>query len=232
MRRNDLAQYDTLAAEWWRSGGVFAPLRGIAAARARLVPPATRSGAVLVDLGCGGGLMADDIRGKGYHHIGVDLVGSALGQAREHGVRPVRADVTALPLRDGCADVVCAGELLEHVTDVPATVAQACRILRPGGLLLLDTLNATRLARFVAVTVADRVAPSAAGIHDPDLFVDPRVLRSECARHGVRLAVRGLRPELPALARWLVTRRGAVAMVPTFSAAVLYQGRGVKEDGD
>lgn len=231
MRRNDLAQYDTLAAEWWRPGGVFAPLRGIAEARARLVPPAPHPDAVLVDLGCGGGLMADRIRSKGYLHVGVDLVASALGQARGHGVRPVRADVTALPLRDGCADVVCAGELLEHVNDVPATVAEACRILRPGGLLLLDTLNATRLARFVAVTVADRVAPSTAGIHDPDLFVDPGVLRSECARHGVRLAVRGLRPELPALARWLVTRRGAVAMVPTFSAAVLYQGRGVKSHG-
>jgi 2-polyprenyl-6-hydroxyphenyl methylase / 3-demethylubiquinone-9 3-methyltransferase len=228
VRRNDLAQYDTLVAEWWRPGGVFAPLRGIAAARARLVPPAPRHGAVLVDLGCGGGLMAEHIRPKGYHHVGVDRVGSALAQAQAHGLTPVRADVTALPLRDGCADVVCAGELLEHVPDVPATVAEACRILRPGGLLLLDTLNATWLARFVAVTVAERLAPSTAGIHDPDLFVAPRVLMNECARHGVRLAVRGLRPELPSMARWLVTRRGAVAMVPTFSAAVLYQGRGVK----
>jgi 2-polyprenyl-6-hydroxyphenyl methylase/3-demethylubiquinone-9 3-methyltransferase len=165
---------------------------------------------------------------RGYHHIGVDLVASALGQARAHGVRAVRADVAAVPLRDGCADVVCAGELLEHVPDLPAVVAEACRILRPGGLLLLDTLNATRLSRFVAVTVAERLVPGIAGIHDPDLFVDPGVLRSECARHGVRLAVRGLRPELPAMARWLVTGRGAVAMVPTFSAAVLYQGRGVK----
>jgi 2-polyprenyl-6-hydroxyphenyl methylase/3-demethylubiquinone-9 3-methyltransferase len=227
VRRNDLAQYDALADEWWRPGGVFALLRGIAAARGRLVPPAPRPGAVLVDLGCGAGLMAPHVP-DGYVHVGVDLVCSALAQASRHGVVPVRADVTALPLRDGYADVVCAGELLEHVTDVPATVSEACRILRPGGLLLVDTLNATRLARFLAVTVAERVAPSAAGIHDPDLFIDPRVLMSECARHGVRLAVRGLRPELPAMARWLVTRRGAVAMVPTFSSAVLYQGRGVK----
>jgi 2-polyprenyl-6-hydroxyphenyl methylase/3-demethylubiquinone-9 3-methyltransferase len=227
MRRNDLAQYDSLVGEWWRPGGVFALLHGIAAARGRLVPPAPRPGAVLVDLGCGAGLMAPHIP-DGYRHVGVDLVPSALAQAVCHDVVPVRADVAALPLRDGCADVVCAGELLEHVTDLPATVAQACRILRPGGLLLVDTLNATRLARFLAVTVADLVAPSAAGMHDPDLFVDPRVLMSECARHGVRLAVRGLRPELPAMARWLVTRRGAVAMVPTFSRAVLYQGRGVK----
>jgi 2-polyprenyl-6-hydroxyphenyl methylase / 3-demethylubiquinone-9 3-methyltransferase len=230
VRRNDLAQYDALAGEWWRPGGVFTVLHGIAAARARLVPPATRPGAVLVDLGCGGGLLAPFLKDKGYLHVGVDLVASALVQAHEHGVAPVRADVTALPLRDGCADVVCAGELLEHVPDVPATVGEACRILRPGGLLVVDTLNATRLARFLAVTVAERLAPAAVGIHDPNLFVDPRVLMSECARHGVRLAVRGLRPELPAMARWLVTRRGAVAMVPTFSSAVLYQGRGVKDE--
>jgi 2-polyprenyl-6-hydroxyphenyl methylase/3-demethylubiquinone-9 3-methyltransferase len=226
VRRNDLAQYDALAAEWWRPGSPFALLHGIAAARARLIPPPPRPGAVLVDLGCGAGLLAAP---RGYVHVGVDLVSSALVQAREHGVTPVRADVTRLPLRDACADVVCAGELLEHVTDRPATVAEACRILRPGGLLLLDTLNATRLARFLAVTVAEWLAPSVAGIHDPDLFVDPGVLRSECARHGVRLAVRGLRPRVPAMARWLVTRRGAVPMCPTFSAAVLYQGRGVKK---
>jgi 2-polyprenyl-6-hydroxyphenyl methylase/3-demethylubiquinone-9 3-methyltransferase len=208
---------------------VFTVLHGIAAARAGLIPAAPRPGAVLVDLGCGAGLLAPHVTGKGYQHLGVDLVPSALVQAGGHGVRAVCADVTRVPLRDGCADVVCAGELLEHVADVPATVAEACRILRPGGLLVLDTLNATRLARFLAVTVAERLVPAVAGIHDPNLFVDPGVLMSECARHGVRLSVRGLRPRLPAMARWLLTRRGAVVMVPTFSSAVLYQGRGVKQ---
>jgi 2-polyprenyl-6-hydroxyphenyl methylase/3-demethylubiquinone-9 3-methyltransferase len=228
VQRNDLARYDELAGEWWRPGGAFTMLHGIAAARAELIPRATRPGAVLVDLGCGAGLLAPHITTKGYAHLGVDLVPSALAQARAHGVVTFRADVTRLPLRDGCADVVTAGELLEHVGDVPAVVAEACRILRPGGLLVLDTLNATRLSRFLTVTVAERILPGVAGVHDPDLFVDPGRLTSECARHGVRLMVRGLRPRFPAMARWLVTRRGTVAMVPTFSAAVLYQGRGVK----
>ncbi len=172
-------------------------LHGIAAARARLVPPAARPGAVLVDLGCGAGLLAPHVHTKGYRHVGVDLVGSALDQAAAHGVDAIRADVTRLPLADGCADVVSAGELLEHVADRGAAVAEACRVLRPGGVLVLDTLNATVLSRFLAVTV-------------------------------VRLAVRGLRPAALDLARWLATRRGAVAMVPTWSTAVLYQGRGVK----
>jgi 2-polyprenyl-6-hydroxyphenyl methylase/3-demethylubiquinone-9 3-methyltransferase len=51
---------------------------------------------------------------------------------------------------------------------------------------------------------------------------------SECARHGVELKVRGVRPEIGGLLRWLATRRGEVAIVPSWSRAVLYQGRGVK----
>jgi 2-polyprenyl-6-hydroxyphenyl methylase/3-demethylubiquinone-9 3-methyltransferase len=144
-------------------------------------------------------------------------------------VEPVRADVTRLPLRDGCAAVVSAGELLEHVTDLRGTVAEACRILRPGGLLVLDTLNRTLLAKLLAVDIGERIAGvEVRGIHDPDLFVDPRVLMRECADHGVELRVRGVRPAAGGLLRWLVTRRGDVAIVPSWSRAVLYQGRGVK----
>jgi 2-polyprenyl-6-hydroxyphenyl methylase/3-demethylubiquinone-9 3-methyltransferase len=228
--RNDVRQYDDLAGEWWRPDGRFAMLGWIAAARARLIPPASRPGAVLVDLGCGGGLLAPHVAGKGYRHVGVDLVESALGLARAHGVAPVRADVTRLPLADGYADVVSAGELLEHVRDFRAAVAEACRILRPGGLLVLDTLADTALCRFLAVTVAERVPGGAPpGIHDPDLFIDPKELTAECARHGVGLRTRGLRPQISGLLRWLVTRRGAAPMVPTWSTAVLYQGIGTKE---
>jgi 2-polyprenyl-6-hydroxyphenyl methylase/3-demethylubiquinone-9 3-methyltransferase len=115
------------------------------------------------------------------------------------------------------------------VTDLPGTVAEACRILRPGGTLVLDTLNATRLARLLAVDIGERVGGVAVrGIHDPALFVDPGVLMSECAGHGVELSVRGVRPAAGALLRWLFTRRGEVPIVPTWSMAVLYQGRGVK----
>ncbi len=228
--RNDLGQYDDLAGEWWEADGTFAMLHWIAAARAKLVPPARRDGAVLVDLGCGGGLLAPHVAGKGYRHLGVDLVASALTQAAAHGIRPVRADVGALPLPDGCADVVSAGELLEHVYDLDTVVAEACRLLRPGGLLVLDTIAATRLARFVAITLAERVPGGApAGIHDPALFVEPDRLIDACAKYGVRLEVRGFRPSVTGLLRWIVTRRGPVPMLPTFSTAVLYQGRGVKE---
>lgn len=228
---NDIRQYDDLAGEWWQPGGKFAMLHWIATARAELVPPAQREGAVLLDIGCGGGLLAPHVAGKGYRHIGVDLVTSALEQARAQGVAVARGNATALPVADGCADVVSAGELFEHVPDLPATVREACRVLRSGGMLVADTLNATATARFVAVTVAERlpgIAPR--GIHDPALFVPPARLVAECARHGVALQVRGLRPAVGALLRWLATRRGEVPIVPSRSTTILYQAWGVRRE--
>lgn len=231
--RNDPRQYDELAGEWWRPGGAFELLHWLAEARARLIPPAVRPGAVLVDIGCGAGLLAPHLRGKGYRHIGVDLVTSALAQAACHGVAPVRGDAAALPLADAMADVVVVGELLEHVPDWSAVVAEACRVLRPGGLLVLDTVNATWLSRMVVVSLGERLRAVPRGIHDPRLFVDARALVAECARHGVRLAVRGARPTVPGLLRWLAGRpaRGVGRLgriVPTRSTSVLYQGRGFK----
>jgi 2-polyprenyl-6-hydroxyphenyl methylase/3-demethylubiquinone-9 3-methyltransferase len=229
--RDNTAQYDRLAGQWWRPDGAFAMLHWLAAARGALVPPAERPGALLVDLGCGAGLLAPHVAGLGYTHVGVDLVDSALRHARAHGVVPIKGDVLHLPLGDGCADVVVAGEILEHVADLDAAVTQACRLLRPGGRLVLDTLADTAVARFLAVTVAERVPGVPRGIHDPALFVNRERLVRLCARAGVPLSLRGIRPSVPQLLRWLPRRRGKVELVPSTSTAVLFQGWGIKEAG-
>jgi 2-polyprenyl-6-hydroxyphenyl methylase / 3-demethylubiquinone-9 3-methyltransferase len=224
---NDPAMYDRLAGEWWRPRGVFAMLHWLAAARARLVPAATHEGAVLVDLGCGAGLLAPHLEGKGYTHIGVDLSLESLRRAADHGVLPVQGDVLAVPLPDACAEVVVAGEILEHVPDLPRAVAEACRLLRPGGLLVIDTLAATALCRFLAIDVAERLPRIAIrGVHDPALLVDRKVLVEECAKHGVALELRGIRPSLTDFAAWLFGRRVSVRMVPVATTAVLFQARG------
>jgi 2-polyprenyl-6-hydroxyphenyl methylase/3-demethylubiquinone-9 3-methyltransferase len=235
MLRNDPRQYDDLADQWWRPGGGFELLHWLAAARAALVPPAERPGAVLVDAGCGGGLLAPHLAGKGYRHIGVDLRPSGLSAAAAHGMTVVCGDVTRLPLADGTADVVAAGEILEHVTDLPGTVAELCRVLRPGGRVVLDTVNATLLSRFITVTAGEWLGVAPVGLHDPALFVTPARLTAEFARHGVRLRLRGVRPTVTGLVRWLVLRqrpngRPLGRIVPTPSTAVLYQGKGRKEE--
>ncbi len=224
---NDLRQYDDLADQWWDPQGAFSSLHWLARARAQLVPPASAPGATLLDVGCGGGLLAPHVHG--YRHVGVDLSEAGLAVAAEHGVEGVHADAADLPFEDASFDVVVAGEILEHVTDLDRTVAEALRVLRPGGTFVCDTINATWFARLALVTIGERVrgGPPPA-CHDPALFVDPRRLQGLCARGGVDLQVHGLRPAPLQFVAFLLRRREAVDMVRTRSLAAVYQGAGVK----
>lgn len=227
--RNDLRQYDDLADQWWEPRGRFAMLHWIAAARARLVPLATRSGSVLVDIACGGGVLAPHVARLGHRHVGVDLSATAVPLARLHGIDAVRGDARALPLADGCADVVVAGEVLEHVPDLAAAVGEACRVLRPGGTLVVDTIADTRWGRFSSVTVAERMpAGPPRLLHDPALFVDRARLVRLAEAGGVRLALVGLRPSAVGYLAWLAGRRPQVRMVTTRSTAGLFQAYGRK----
>ena len=96
----------------------------------------------------------------------------------------------------------------------------------------MDTLADTTLSRLVAVTLGERVPGGPPpGIHDPALFVNRKELVAECARHGVALALRGIRPSMVGTARWLAGRSESVRMVPVSTTAVLFQGIGRKEIG-
>jgi 2-polyprenyl-6-hydroxyphenyl methylase/3-demethylubiquinone-9 3-methyltransferase len=228
--RNDPGQYDDLADQWWLPRGTFAMLHWIAEARARLVPPAATSGKVLVDVGCGGGLFAPHAARLGYRHVGIDITGSALRVAAEHGTHTLRANVLALPLADACADVVVAGEILEHVVDMRACAKEACRVLRPGGTLVLDTIAATWLAGALAVSIAERMPGGPPrGLHDPALFVDRRELGRVCAGEGVDVVFRGLRPSFISVLAWLLGRRPSARMVGTRWTSVLFQAWGTKK---
>ena len=228
--RNDRRQYDDLAAEWWEPRGEFAALHWLARARGALVPPAPPGGGTLLDMGCGGGLLAPHLP-PGYRHVGADLSESALAVAAERGVEPVHTDVAALPFAEDSFDVVVAGEVLEHVEDLDAVIAEACRVLRPGGTFVCDTIADTRFARLSLVTIGERL-PGGPPLHchDPRLFVDPRRLRELCARGGVDLRLRGLRPSIPQYAAFLLGRRDDVAMVPTRPLNAVIQGIGQKGD--
>lgn len=223
---NDPQQYDDLADVWWDPRGRFAMLHWIAEARARLVPPGP---GLLLDLACGAGLLAPHVTGKGYRHVGLDLSPTALPQARDHGVVPVRGDVLHLPFRDEVADVVVAGEVLEHVEDPDRLVAEACRVLRPGGTLVLDTIAATWWGRFSSVTVGERMPGGPPPrLHDPRLYVDREQLLRTARAHGVELALTGLRPSARQYLWWLAGRREGVQMRSTRSTAGLFQAVGTK----
>jgi 2-polyprenyl-6-hydroxyphenyl methylase / 3-demethylubiquinone-9 3-methyltransferase len=226
--RNDLAQYDDLADQWWEPGGAFAALHWLAAARARLIPPAPAGGGRLLDLGCGGGVLAPHVP-PGYEHHGVDLNASALAQAAGRGIHVLQADVTAVPLPDGFADVVVAGELIEHVPDPEALIDEVVRLLRPGGTAVFDTIAPTRWARLSLVTIGERVPGGPPPrIHDPALFVSPERLRAAFARHGVQVTLTGLQPHPLDYVRFMLDRSRTVRMIPTRSLSALYAGWGVK----
>jgi 2-polyprenyl-6-hydroxyphenyl methylase/3-demethylubiquinone-9 3-methyltransferase len=225
--RNDPNQYDRLAGEWWKPRGSFAALHWLAESRARLIPAPARTGMTLLDIGCGGGLLATHLHE--YRHVGVDLSEPSLRLAASHGVVPLRADATALPLRDHVADVVVAGEVFEHVPDLPQVIAEIVRVLRPDGVLVFDTINQTLWSRLSLVAVGERLPGGPPPrIHDPSLFVRPRRLADLLGEHGFRVRVRGLRPSIRDYVAFLFGRRASVRMLPTRSLASLYQGVGRK----
>jgi 2-polyprenyl-6-hydroxyphenyl methylase / 3-demethylubiquinone-9 3-methyltransferase len=227
--RNHPAQYDDLAGEWWEPHGEFAALHWFAASRAEHIPRAPRPGALLVDLACGGGLMAPYAAELGYRHVGVDLNARALDLARRHGVLPVRGSVLDVPLADACADVVLACEILEHVEDDVAVLAEAARLLRPGGTLVIDALAATRLSVLLNVHVLERLPGGPPrGLHDPRLFVDRRRLLEEADRLGLDLRLVGLRPSMREAIPWALGRRDMVRMKPVRWTGSVFAGYGVK----
>ena len=124
-KRNDPAQYDDLAAQWWDPRGAFVMLHWLAAARGRWCPQRQekrRRGTPCSSTSAAGPACSHRTwRARATGTSGWTSRPARWRRLRAHGVAPVRGSVTQVPLRDGCADVVVAGEILEHVTDLPGS---------------------------------------------------------------------------------------------------------------
>lgn len=232
LRAHFISDYDGLADRWWDPRGPLAPLGWIARARARFVPPAGPGGGRALDVACGGGLFGPYLADLGYRVHGVDLSALSLREALRHGFDTVvRADISELPFADASFDVVTAGQCLEHVPDPYAVTVELCRVLRPGGTLVVDTVANTRVARFVAITLAENLplpGRPERGTHDHRLFVDRARLVRVAGDHGVPLRLTGLRPSMRDGFGYLLGRRADVRMVPTSSTDVLFLAAGRK----
>jgi 2-polyprenyl-6-hydroxyphenyl methylase/3-demethylubiquinone-9 3-methyltransferase len=175
------------------------------------------AGKVIIDVGCGGGLMAEEIARLGASVIGVDPSAASLATAREHAAAGGLAiDYRAgsgehLPAGDACADAVYCVDVLEHVADLDAVIAETARVLKPGGLYLFDTINRTLLSKLVMIKLSQDWPATAwmpPGLHDWAQFITPAELGRCLARHGLRQHdLAGLWPGVspPALV-WLVRR--------------------------
>lgn len=212
---NDLTIYERHAHEWWDpSSPTFRSLHSVNKFRVELLHEwlgADLEGRVVIDLGCGGGLLAEPLARAGAHVIGIDLSDGSLRVADQHvEAHFLRADLRRAPLRSGSAAIVVLADVLEHMSPIGDALDEAARLLAPGGLLYVCTINKTARAKRLAVDVAEGLRLVPRGTHDHELFVPPDELCREALARGLRLeriqgeSVRVLRT---ALARAIVLAR-------------------------
>ncbi|MDQ3368146.1 MAG: bifunctional 2-polyprenyl-6-hydroxyphenol methylase/3-demethylubiquinol 3-O-methyltransferase UbiG, partial [Myxococcota bacterium] len=180
----------------------------------------------VLDLGCGAGLLANDLAARGHRVVGLDATGENLAIARLRdptgSVAYLRGDATALPFAPGSFDVVCAMDLLEHVEEPARLVAEASRVLAPDGLLFFHTFNRTWLANLIVIKGVELfVKNTPQDLHVLRLFVTPAELAAMCAAHGLAIDVlRGSRPRFRwPLWRMLVTGRVGDDFAFTFTGS-------------
>ena len=155
----EIAKFDAAAPRWWDPDGEFRPLHDLNPARLDYIEArAGLAGSRVVDVGCGGGLLAEGMARRGARVLGIDLAPEALAVARLHalesGVAVEYREVAVETLADSATgefDLVTCLEMLEHVPDPAAIVASTARLLRPGGHAVFSTIN--RNARSFALAI-------------------------------------------------------------------------------
>lgn len=195
--QQEISKFDALASRWWDPDGEFKPLHQINPLRLSYIE--TRAGGLqnrkAVDIGCGGGLLAEALAGRGASVTGLDMAESPLAVAklhlRESGLKVDYHHTTAEAWATKHAaryDIVTCMEMLEHVPD-PAAVVQACATLaRPGGHVFFSTLNRNLKSFVMAIIGAEyllRLVPR--GTHEYAKFIRPSELASWVRRAGLEL---------------------------------------------
>ena len=163
-----------------------------------------RRAETVLDVGCGGGLLAEEFASLGCAVTGVDPSRESLQTARAHaGARGLDIDYRqgtgeALPLENASFRVVYCCHVLEHVADVAQTLREIARVLEPGGLFMYDAINRTRRSKVVMIKAAQdwrSTAWAEPDLHAYDMFIRPRELEAHLAGAGLEVRDRvGLAP--------------------------------------
>lgn len=194
--QSEIAKFSALAHRWWDPNSEFKPLHAINPLRLNWIKSFVNlEGKKVVDIGCGGGILAESIAQSGADTTGIDLSEKALKVAELHALE-VGANLTyrAISAEDlaqeqaGQYDVVTCMEMLEHVPD-PASVVRACAALcKPGGTLFFSTLNRNPKSYLFAIIGAEyvlRLLPK--GTHEYAKFIKPSELVSFTRDAGLDL---------------------------------------------
>jgi len=198
----EVAKFEALASGWWDPQGAFKPLHDINPLRLAFVAGAAGlAGKSVLDVGCGGGILAESMAAGGAAVTGIDASQSALATARAHsqasGMQIDYGCVTAEQMAEqhpGAFDLVTCMELLEHVPEPASVVAACATLVRPGGEVIFSTINRNPKAYLLAVIGAEYVLgllPK--GTHDYEKFIRPSELAGWSRSAGLTLEeLRGL----------------------------------------
>ena len=194
----EVAKFDTLASRWWDTDGELKTLHDINPLRVGWVQQRTGGldGLRVVDVGCGGGILAEAMAERGAQVTGIDLSPSNISVARLHGFesgieveyREAGAETLAQE-SPGAWDVVTCMELLEHVPDPVSLVGACATLVKPGGHVFFSTLNRNPKSWLMAVVGAEYVLGMLPrGTHDYGRFVRPAELAAWSRAAGLEPA--------------------------------------------
>lgn len=194
----EIAKFQALAARWWDPSSEFRPLHQINPLRLGWIEGLAGSlaGRDAIDVGCGGGILAEAMAAKGARVTGIDLADKALRVAELHGlesgvtVRYQKVAAEAMAEREPESfDVVTCMEMLEHVPDPASTIAACARMARPGGWLFFSTLNRNPKSFLFAIVGAEYVLNLLPrGTHEFEKFIRPSELLTAARRAGLEQA--------------------------------------------
>lgn len=193
----ELAKFSDLAHRWWDLESEFRPLHQINPIRLawidNLVP---LKGRRVLDIGCGGGILADAMARKGANVLGIDLATKALKVAKLHALEAQTEgveyrEVSAEALADQqpeSFDVVTCMEMLEHVPDPSAIVKACATLVKPGGHVFFSTINRNAKAFLFAIVGAEYVLNLLPrGTHEYAKLIKPSELAKYCRETGLNL---------------------------------------------
>lgn len=194
----ELAKFAALASRWWDADSEFKPLHDINPLRLNYIEECAGGlhGKRIVDIGCGGGILAESMAARGAHVLGIDLGEAPLAVARLHQLesgieldyQQIAAEELAAQQPASC-DIVTCMEMLEHVPEPASTIRAAAQLVKPGGHVFFSTINRNPKAYLFAIVGAEyvlRMLPK--GTHEYRKFIRPSELDAWARAGGLQLA--------------------------------------------